>query len=150
MLYTVGEMARLLGIAASTLRYYDQEGLLPFVERSQGGVRMFTDRDYGTLQIIGCLKRSGLSIKEIKQFIGLAEQGDASLHQRLEIFQRRRAAVQRQIAQLEQTLSLLEFKCWYYETACQAGTEDAVRSLPPCDIPPQWRAVLEWLNLPAE
>lgn len=36
MLYTVGEMARLLGIAASTLRYYDQEGLLPFVERSRG------------------------------------------------------------------------------------------------------------------
>ena len=40
MLYTVGEMAKLLGIAASTLRYYDQEGLLPFVERSSGGVRV--------------------------------------------------------------------------------------------------------------
>ena len=85
MLYTVGEMARLLGIAASTLRYYDQEGLLPFVERSQGGIRVFTDSDYGPLLVIGCLKKSGLSIKEIKQFIGLAEQGDASLDQRLEI-----------------------------------------------------------------
>ena len=150
MLYTVGEMARLLGIAASTLRYYDQEGLLPFVERSQGGVRMFTDRDYGTLQVIGCLKRSGLSIKEIKQFIGPAEQGDASLDQRLEIFQRRRAAVERQIAELQRMLSLLEYKCWYYETACQAGTEDAVRNLRPCDIPPEWRAILEKMNLHSE
>ena len=150
MLYTVGEMARLLGIAASTLRYYDQEGLLPFVERSQGGIRVFTDSDYGPLLVIGCLKKSGLSITEIKQFIGLAEQGDASLGQRLEIFQRRRAAVERQIAELQWMLSLLEYKCWYYETACQAGTEDAVRNLRPCDIPPEWRAILEKMNLHSE
>ena len=150
MLYTVGEMARLLGVAASTLRYYDQEGLLPFVERSQGGIRMFTDSDYATLLVIGCLKKSGLSIKEIKHFIGLAEQGDTSLHQRLEIFQRRKAAMERQIAEMQRTLSLLEYKCWYYETACRAGTEDAVRSLPECDIPLRWRAVLRELNLSPE
>lgn len=41
MVYTVGEMAKLLGVAPSTLRYYDKEGLLPFVERSSGGIRMF-------------------------------------------------------------------------------------------------------------
>lgn len=56
MLYTVGEMAKLLGISSSTLRYYDREGLLPFVERSRGGIRMFTDADYSTLMVIGCLK----------------------------------------------------------------------------------------------
>ena len=41
MVYTVGEMAKLLDIPASTLRYYDKEGLLPFVERSSGGIRPF-------------------------------------------------------------------------------------------------------------
>ncbi len=41
MIYTVGEMAQKLGVPASTLRYYDKEGLLPFVERSSGGIRMF-------------------------------------------------------------------------------------------------------------
>lgn len=45
MVYTVGEMAKLLGVAASTLRYYDKEGLLPFVERSSGGIRMFRESD---------------------------------------------------------------------------------------------------------
>ena len=73
MFYTVGEMAKILGVPASTLRYYDQEGLLPFVERSKGGVRMFTEADYSTLMVIGCLKKSGLSIKEIKAFIQMAE-----------------------------------------------------------------------------
>ena len=46
MVYTVGEMAKLLGVTASTLRYYDKEGLLPFVERSAGGIRIFQQRDY--------------------------------------------------------------------------------------------------------
>ncbi len=59
MLYTVGEMAKELGIPASTLRYYDQEGLLPFLERSSSGMRMFTDADYETLMVIGYLKNQG-------------------------------------------------------------------------------------------
>ena len=146
MLYTVGEMAQLLGIAASTLRYYDQEGLLPFVERSRGGIRMFTDKDYAPLKVIGCLKKSGLSIKEIKAFIRLAQEGDATLEQRLEIFRRRKAAVERQIAELQETLSLLEYKCWYYETACQAGTEDVVRTLLCSQVPDECRAALEKLD----
>lgn len=45
MLYTVSEMAKRLGVAPSTLRYYDKEGLLPFIERSDGGIRMFKDTD---------------------------------------------------------------------------------------------------------
>ncbi len=58
MLYTVGEMAKILGVPASTLRYYDKEGLLPFVERSNGGIRMFTEKDYEWLKVIECLKKS--------------------------------------------------------------------------------------------
>ena len=127
MLYTVGEMAKLLGIAASTLRYYDQEGLLPFVERSSGGVRVFTEQDYAPLAVICCLKKSGLSVREIRAFVTLAQQGDDSLRQRLELFRRRKAAVERQIADLQETLRMLEEKCRYYEAACRAGSEDAVR-----------------------
>lgn len=143
-------MAQLLGIAASTLRYYDQEGLLPFVERSQGGIRMFTEKDYGPLRVIGCLKKSGLSIKEIKQFIRLIQEGDSTLEQRLEIFRRRRAAVEKQLSELQEMLSLLEYKCWYYETACQAGTEDVVRSLLCSQVPDECRAAMEKLNLKFE
>ncbi len=65
MVYTVGEMAKLLGVAASTLRYYDKEGLLPFVERSSGGIRMFRESDIEWLQVIGCMKKAGMSIKDI-------------------------------------------------------------------------------------
>lgn len=52
MIYTVGEMAQKLGVPASALRYYDKEGLLPFVERSSGGIRMFRKTDFEWLQVI--------------------------------------------------------------------------------------------------
>ena len=92
MLYTVGEMAKILGVQPSTLRYYDKEGLLPFIARSEGGIRMFTEKDYEALQVIGCLKKSGLSIKEIKSFITMAQQGDKTIKERYELFHGRREA----------------------------------------------------------
>ena len=61
MAYTVGEMARRLGVPASTIRYYDKEGLLPFVGRSSGGIRVFTEKDFEWLRIIECLKKTGIA-----------------------------------------------------------------------------------------
>ena len=147
MLYTVGEMARVTDIPASTLRYYDQEGLLPFVSRSKGGIRMFSEADYSTLMVIDCLKKSGLSIKEIRSFMNLAQEGDSSLKERQAMFEKRREAVKEQIQELEHTLALLNYKCWYYETAVQAGTEAAVQALCQEEIPEEFREARSSLNL---
>lgn len=75
MIYTVGEMAQKRGVPASTLRYYDKEGLLHFVERSSGGIRMFRETDFEWLQVIRCMKKAGMSIKDIRQYIELSMQG---------------------------------------------------------------------------
>lgn len=142
MLYTVGEMAKILGVPPSTLRYYDKEGLLPFVERSSGGIRMFTEKDHEWLKVIKCLKQSGLSIKDIRTFIDMAMQGDEeSLKKRLALFQARRDAVKKQMDDMQETLKLLEFKCWYYEQAVQDGTEERVRFLSLDEIPSQYRDI---------
>lgn len=122
MVYTIGEMAKLLGVAPSTLRYYDKEGLLPFMERSGGGMRVFTDKDYEILKIIHCLKASGMQIKDIREFIRLVSLGDESIDARLELFRKRRLEVEKQMAELRETLDVVNFKCWYYETAQKAGT----------------------------
>ena len=124
MTYTVGQMAKMLGLAGSTLRYYDKEGLLPFVERSSGGIRMFREKDYEWLQIIECLKKAGMSIKDIKKYIVLLQQGDSTIQERLELFQHQRTVLLEQMASLQQTLNTLDYKCWYYETALKAGTTD--------------------------
>ena len=143
MLYTVGEMAKELGVPASTLRYYDQEGLLPFVERSSGGIRMFTEKDYEWLKVIECLKKSGLSIREIKAYMDLVSRGDDSLPERLELFQNRRSAIQKKFEELQETLDLLDYKCWFYEEAIRLGSEVPLQGLTPADVPEQFRPVKE-------
>ena len=85
MLYTIGEMSKKLGIPASTLRYYEKEQLLPCVERTTGGIRMFKESDLEFLRIIHCLKKAGVSISGIREFIGLVKQGDSSIDARLSI-----------------------------------------------------------------
>ena len=140
MVYTVGEMAKLLGVPASTLRYYDKEGLLPFVERSPGGMRMFQEKDYEWLQIIECLKKTGMPLKDIRTYIHMAMQGDETIESRLELIYRQREAVRAQMAELQKTLDTLDFKYWYYETAQEAGTTDVPRNLPLEEIPEQYRA----------
>ncbi|MGM9619343.1 MAG: MerR family transcriptional regulator [Oscillospiraceae bacterium] len=140
MLYTVGEMAKLLGVPASTLRYYDKEGLLPFVERSPGGMRMFQEKDYEWLQVIECLKKTGMPLKDIRTYIDMAMQGDGTIEQRLEMIYRQREAVRSQMAELQKTLDTLDFKCWYYETAKAAGTTSLPRDLPLEEVPEQYRA----------
>ena len=141
MVYTVGEMARMLEVPTSTLRYYDKEGLLPFVERSSGGIRMFRDSDFEWLRIIGCMKKAGMPIKAIREYIQLALSGDDTIDARLELFQRQRESLRAQLAELEHTLSMVEYKCWYYETAKAAGTTDALKYLDETDVPERLRAI---------
>lgn len=146
MLYTVGEMAKVLNVPASTLRYYDKEGILPFVERSSGGIRMFTDKDYEWLKVVECLKKSGLSIKDIKAFIEMIERGDDSLTERLELFRSRREAVQKQMSDMQETLDYLEFKCWYYEQSIKDGTEKRMRAIPVDELPEKYKNIKKKMN----
>lgn len=146
MFYTVGEIAKKLNIPPSTLRYYDKEGLLPFVERSSSGIRMFSDRDFESLSIIECLKKTGMSIKDIKLFMDWCAEGDSTIPERLALFRRQREQVLSQITQLKETLAILDYKQWYYETAQKAGTCAIHETLTPGDIPERFRSIQQKLQ----
>ncbi len=121
--YTIKEAAQIMGIPATTLRYYDRQGLLPFVERKQSGYRVFSDNDIMLLRVIDCLKRSGMELKDIRQFTEWLREGDASLEKRYQMFLERKEAVEQQMAEMQKTLDMINHKCWYYKTAIEAGTE---------------------------
>lgn len=121
--YKIKEAAALIGVPAGTIRFYDKEGLLPNLTRSRGDYRVFTESDIGMLRVIGWLKKSGMSIKEIRQFAKWIRMGDASLRERHEMFLARRQAVEAQIAELQKTLEFVNYKVDYYEKALAAGTE---------------------------
>jgi len=146
MLYTVGEMAKRIGVAPSALRYYDKEGLLPFVERSSGGIRMFKDADFEWLQVIDCLKKTGMQLGDIKRFIEMAMQGDETIDERLELIVNQKEAVKLRIDELNATLKTLEFKHWYYETAKNAGTTEVPRNMTLEELPEEYREVRKKLR----
>ena len=123
MKYSIGEVAKKFNLSASTLRYYDKEGLFPNLKRSESGIRSFSDIDLGSLKIIECLKNTGMPIKDIKVFIDWCGQGDATLSERYEMFIERKIIMDEQIATLQKTLEVIDYKCWYYKTALEAGTE---------------------------
>ena len=123
MEYSISETAKKVGITASTLRYYEKEGLLPSIKRDKNGIRSFTDDDLQSLRIIECLKATGMPIKDIRKFIDLCAEGDNSLQERYELFLDRKKAVQKQIEELKKVEQVIDFKCWYYQIAIEAGTE---------------------------
>ncbi|GAA3603202.1 MerR family transcriptional regulator [Secundilactobacillus similis] len=133
MPYSIGQVAEKTGLTSYTLRYYDREGLMPFVHRSPAGRREFTDDDLDFIDLITCLKATGMQLAEIRKFVELAMQGDATLETRLAIFKQQQIAVKKQIAQAEKCLDKLDYKVRFYTAACDAGTEAAVSGN--CEIP---------------
>ena len=143
MLYTIGDAAKQLGMSATTLRYYDKEGLLPHINRSGSGIRMFTEDDFEWVRFIECLKRSGLSIKEIKQFVDWYLEGDATIERRRDLFYARKRALEEEMAHLQHTLDFVSYKCWFYDAAVEAGTTDVPHAIEDEDLPPEIRALKE-------
>ena len=133
-MYTIGQISEMFHIPISTLRYYDKEGLFPHMQRTSG-IRKFTEQEIETLRVIECLKKSGMEIKDIKQFMAWCALGSETYEQRLKLFQRRKEAVEAEIQRLEKTLAMIHFKCWYYEQAIQDGNEDHIHEMLPDRLP---------------
>lgn len=133
-MYTIGQVAEMFNLPVSTLRYYDKEGFFPKLKR-KGNIRYFSDTELNALRMIECLKRSGLEIKDIRQFFQWVEEGPSSYEKRKELFETRKVLVENEIKTMKKTLALLKFKCWYYETALKDGNEDGINAMLPDHLP---------------
>ena len=91
MFYSIGDVAKRTGLAISTLRYYDRESLFSDMDRSNGGIRVFSEKELATIKVIECLKSSGMPIVAIREFLNWCREGDASLEKRRVMFHERLA-----------------------------------------------------------
>ena len=135
-MYTIGQISEMFHLPISTLRYYDKEGLFPSIQR-QSGIRKFSDREVEALRVIECLKGSGLGIQEIKQFMEWTTQGASTYQQRKALFETRLQVVEKEMEDLQKTLDMLRYKCWYYETAIADGSEEHIQAMLPDHLPPK-------------
>ena len=133
-MYTIGQVSERFDLPVSTLRYYDKEGLFPALTRTSG-IRRFGEQELEALRVIECLKRSGLEIKEIKQFMEWCQEGSRTYELRKQLFERQKAAVEKEMEKMQETLDMLTFKCFYYEQAIKDGNEDGIHSMLPDKLP---------------
>lgn len=143
MYYTIGQVSKMFNLPISTLRYYDKEGLLPNLKR-RGSIRQFDDDDLETLNVIECLKISGLEIKDIKQFMAWCAEGSATYGKRLEMFKERKKQIEEEKARLARVEAMINFKCWYYTTALENGNEEGIKEMLPNNLP---KEIQEYYNL---
>lgn len=118
MVYTIGQVAEKFDLTAHTIRYYDKEGLLPFVERNKAGNREFSESDFDWLKLICCLKNTGMPIKQIKQYIEWCVQGDITLEIRRQMYLDHRKEVLKQMDDLKENLKTIDHKLEFYDTIC--------------------------------
>ena len=131
-MYSIGQVAEKFGMPISTLRYYDKQGLFPNMERVSG-IRKFSEQEIEALRVIECLKKAGMEIRDIRQFMDWCAEGPSTYPQRKAMFEERKAHMEAEIAHMEEeirrmnrALDMLKFKSWYYEQAIKDGSEEGI------------------------
>ena len=104
-MYSIGQVAEMFGMPISTLRYYDKQGLFPNMERVSG-IRKFSETEIEALRVIECLKKAGMEIRDIKQFMDWCKEGPATYPQRKELFETQKAHMEEEITRMNR-LSLI-------------------------------------------
>ena len=141
-MYSIGQVAEMFGLPISTLRYYDKQGLFPNMERVSG-IRRFSEAEIEALRVIECLKKTGMEIKNIRQFMDWCAEGPSTYPQRKAMFEAQRAHMEAELEQMNRTLDMLKFKCWYYEQAMKDGSEYGLKALIPDRLPDGIRKAYE-------
>ena len=134
-LYTIGDAAEKLGMPASTIRFYEKNGLIPNQQRSSDGRRLFDEDDLEWMRFVERLKVSGMPIKEIREYIQLYIEGDSTIEERRRIVYERRAAIDAQLEELKLARDFIDYKCWFYDVARESGTCDTPKNMPYDELP---------------
>lgn len=113
--YTISQTAEKFNLEPHTLRYYEKEGIIS-PKKTEKGIRYFTSSDIEQLEMVCCLKSTGMSIKEIKKYFDLCIMGDQTLEKRMEVFTSHRQHILDEMEELQRHLAKIEGKIkWYSE-----------------------------------
>jgi MerR family transcriptional regulator, aldehyde-responsive regulator len=111
----IAEVSERYGISSDTLRYYERIGLIPPVNRNDGGIRDYDETDVKRVEFVKCMRNAGLPIDVLIEYIGLVQQGDDTIEARKEILQEQRQLLVAKMKAMEKTLDVLDYKISVYE-----------------------------------
>ncbi|MCX5081494.1 MerR family transcriptional regulator [Streptomyces sp. NPDC056121] len=119
--YTISEVVAFTGLTAHTLRWYERIGLMPHVDRSHTGQRRYSNRDLDWLAFVGKLRLTGMPVAHMVRYAELVRVGEDTFEERRELLESTRRDVLSRIAELQDTLSVLDFKIDFYAGARRAS-----------------------------
>lgn len=114
MSYTIHEVAQKMGISTYTIRYYHDHGMLPFVKRDENNNRIFDDNDLEWLNIIVCLRATGMPVERIHHYLDLVQEGECTVPERYEMMKTQQERTLSEITALNKHLSTINFKVEHY------------------------------------
>ena len=112
---TIAEVSKKFNLSADTLRYYERIGLIPEVNRTESGIRNYTEKDLGHLEFIICFRNAGVSIETLIEYMRLYKQGDSTLEARKQLLISQREIMQKRLDEIQETFERLNFKIDNYE-----------------------------------
>ena len=113
---TIAEVSSKYGLSADTLRYYEKIGLLPAVQRTNGGIRDYQESDCNWIQFIKCMRSAGLPVETLIEYVGLFGQGDETIPARKELLMEQRRQLAARIGEMQAVLDRLDKKIEGYES----------------------------------
>jgi len=111
----IAEVADITGLSRDTLRWYEREGLIPVIDRTRNGYRRYDGQAIRMIQMLVRLRRTGMPVDQMREYITLVAEGESSHRRRLALLRRHRDAVQQQLNQLADDLGALDHKISNYE-----------------------------------
>ncbi len=118
--YTISEVVAFTGLTAHTLRWYERIGLMAHVDRSHTGQRRYSNRDLDWLDLVGKLRLTGMPVADMVRYAELVREGDGTYAERCALLEQTRRDVRSRIAELQDTLAVLDRKIMFYSDATRA------------------------------
>ncbi len=120
----ISEVCERFDLTADTLRYYERIGLIPKVNRTEGGMRDYTEYDCGWIDFIKCMRNAGVQIEALTEYVKLFGEGDKTHEERKQILVRERDRIAEQIDELQSTLTRLNGKIEKYDTVFRDAEDE--------------------------
>lgn len=121
-MYSMKEACALTGMTYENLKFYCKEGLVPNVKRDSRNYRVFDDHDIKWIQSLGCLRNCGLSIAEMKEYLHLCLEGEATIPARKEILFRKKEALLTSMQRLQEAVDYIDWKQNFYDDVLSGKT----------------------------
>lgn len=131
-MYTMMQACREADMTYQTLKFYCNEGLVPNVKRDMNNRRVFDEKDLKWIKDLTCLKRCGMSIQEMREYLALCLQGESTIPERKRVLEKKQTALREQIKELQDSIDYIDFKQQLYDDVL-SGRRKYVSNLIPVE-----------------